>query len=82
MKLYADGSTKDAQKIDVALGDLVKFNYDGDYSQDKTTDLTKITTSTFGSDGSCDNFVLEYHLKIKYENVEGTDVSVPTFKIK
>mmetsp|Transcript_3575 Transcript_3575/g.5411 ORF Transcript_3575/g.5411 Transcript_3575/m.5411 type:complete len:86 (+) Transcript_3575:730-987(+) len=68
MQIANDGEVEPAAAIAVELGTIKKFNYFGDYSQELTLDeaaLQAIAAPSFSAaDGSCDNFALEYHLKI------------------
>ena len=87
MVISTDGSEQEGSRVKVELGNLKKFNYYGNYEQDLSSGiqdtLKSVKSPTFDSStGGCDNFALEYHLKINFENVEGTDVTTPTFKIR
>jgi hypothetical protein len=67
--------------IPVTVAKAMKYKYDGNFEQDKTTteaDLKLIKKPTFAA-GSCDNFALDVHLNMFYEPV--TDKGVATFKI-
>jgi len=76
----------DAVPIPISIGLVQKFNYNGDYDQladldtlkiiDPTTqevsyDLSKMPNPTF-TDGVCDNFPLEVHLKIGFAPLSTT----------
>lgn len=76
MKIYPDGiATK--TPIPIVIGDIKKYKYSpgSDYSDITPKDLTalkKVVKPEQGIDFNtnakkCDNFVLEYHLKIQYE---------------
>jgi hypothetical protein len=63
-----------------------KYNYYGVFDE---IDLNIADLATFKAappvyneaDGSCDNFALEYHLKIKYEPIADSTTEAATFKL-
>lgn len=84
--LSADGTTQEQSRVKVEIGSVSKFEYFGDFKQDQSGQIDQLIktqfTPTFDAlTGSCDNFLLEYHLRIQFESLEGPDVITPSFKI-
>lgn len=67
MKLSGDATDQAGSAVPITLGKLKKFNYFDTYQEDSTPIEEALTTSFSGS--TCDNFVLEYHLKIKFKTI-------------
>jgi hypothetical protein len=82
MKLSPDAKI-DSTPIEVKFNSAKKFNYYGDFDEVEIADLNSVKSGpTFGAaDGSCDNFALEYHLKIRYEPIANSPAAAGTFKI-
>ena len=83
MRFKSDGKQTPNSVINVELGNIKKFEYFGEYKDITPADLTALQAvekPTFtAADGTCDNFALEYHLKVKFEYKE-TD-NVPSYVI-
>ena len=54
----------------MVIGQVKKFEYGGDYIE---VDAPATGVSPTYSAGSCDNFVLEYHIKIEFINKKADD---------
>jgi hypothetical protein len=80
MKIVPDAKW-DSTPIPVTLKSAKKFNYNGDFDEIEVSDLGIVTAGPIFSAGSCDNFALEYHLKIQYEPVPSASGDAATFKV-
>jgi hypothetical protein len=82
MKISPNGK-ETSTHIPITLGTTKKYNYNGDFDEITIDDIAAITAGpTFtASDGTCDNFALEYHLSIQYEALPGDSSEAASFKL-
>ena len=82
MKINPDGK-EGSTPISITLGKTKKYNYNGDFDEIPIDDIDSVVAGpTFtASDGTCDNFALEYHLSIQYEALPGDSTEAASFKL-
>ena len=84
MKLIPDAKMT-SDPIAMELKNAKKYNYYGEFDEIKIADgdLDTIKAGPIfkADDGSCENFALEYHIKIKYEPIADSPADVATFKL-